>query len=127
MINDFKLSDNFHLTEFECTHSKHRHVQVDSKLVEKLEKLREKLGNKRILINSAYRCKERNKQVGGALNSQHLKGKAVDISLRNQDLDIEDIAKLAKEVGFKGIGLYNTFIHVDVRDSNSVVIWDNRK
>lgn len=33
-----------------------------------------------IRINSGYRCKELNKEVGGVANSQHMKGQAVDIT-----------------------------------------------
>lgn len=35
---------------------------------------------KPIIVNSGYRCKELNKAVGGVLNSQHLNGKAADIT-----------------------------------------------
>ena len=113
-INDFQLSENFNLQEFECTHPDHRHVQVDSELVEKLQELRERLGLP-MIINSGYRCPERNEQVGGAKNSQHLFGKAADISLHNQEMDSQNIASLARSIGFNGIGLYNNFIHLDVR------------
>lgn len=125
MINDFQLSENFNLTEFECTHPEHRHVQVDTELVNKLQKLRNRLGLP-MKINSAYRCTERNKQVGGAAKSQHLLGKAVDISLHNQKLDIKTIADMAQKIGFKGIGLYDTFIHLDVRNNDYVTKWDKR-
>ena len=122
-MNDFKISKNFNLKEFECTHPDHHHVQVDENLVDKLQKLREALGVP-LIINSAYRCPERNKQVGGAKNSQHLLGNAVDISLRTIDLPIDDLEKLADSLGFDGIGKYNTFIHLDVRGYKAR--WDNR-
>lgn len=124
-INDFQLTDDFNLSEFECTHPEHRHVQVDTELVKKLQELRYRLGIP-MVINSGYRCPERNKQVGGADRSQHLLGKAADISLHNQKLDIETIADIAKKIGFKGIGLYDTFIHLDVRDNDYVTGWDER-
>lgn len=44
-----------------------------------LEPLRVKYA-KPIMINSGYRCKRLNNAVGGAKNSQHLTGKAADIS-----------------------------------------------
>ena len=124
-INDFQLTNNFNLSEFECTHPEHRHVQVDTELVDKLQKLRKRLGLP-MVINSDYRCPERNKQVGGADRSQHLLGKAVDISLDNQKLNIETISDMAKKIGFKGIGLYDTFIHLDVRNNDYVTKWDKR-
>lgn len=124
MINDFQLTKNFNLQEFECTHPEHHHVMIDAELVEKLQKLRERLGLP-VIINSPYRCPERNKQVGGADDSYHMKGMAVDIGLHNQILDIETIANLAVKIGFRGIGLYDIFIHLDVRPGE-VVKWDKR-
>ena len=48
-------------------------------LVEKvLDPLREKWG-KPIVVTSGYRCPALNKAIGGATNSQHTKGEAVDI------------------------------------------------
>lgn len=124
-VNNFKLSNNFNLKEFECTHADHRHVRVDERLVEKLQRLRDELGRP-IIINSAYRCPERNRQVGGASESQHLFGRAVDIALGNQNLTGLEIAELAEDLGFTGIGLYKNFIHLDVRPSKVVARWDNR-
>lgn len=54
-------------------------------LVEKLlDPLRSKVG--RIKINSAYRDVQYNKIVGGAINSQHTKGQAVDFVTLDYDL-----------------------------------------
>lgn len=113
-MNNFQLTENFNLQEFECTGHNHRHVMIDEGLVEKLQQLRDRLG-KPLKINSAYRCPQRNQQVGGAENSQHLKGKAVDVNIMNLDCDIDEIKRMAIEIGFTGIGLYNSFIHLDVR------------
>jgi len=124
-MNNFKLSNNFNMREFECTHPEHRHVRIDEALVDKLQRLRDELGRP-MIINSAYRCPQRNAQVGGATKSQHLYGRAVDISLHNQNLTGSEIAELAVDIGFKGIGLYNSFIHLDTRISPQVVRWDGR-
>lgn len=43
-----------------------------------LDPLREKWG-KPIIVTSGYRCPALNKAIGGATNSQHTKGEAVDI------------------------------------------------
>ena len=43
-----------------------------------LEPAREEYG-KAMIISSGYRCEELNRAVGGAKNSQHLKGLAADI------------------------------------------------
>lgn len=122
-MNNFKISKNFNLQEFECTDPNHRHVMIDDELVEKLQVLRERLG-KPLTINSAYRCPKRNKDVGGASNSQHMYGKAADVSIHNISMPIEKLRDLAEEIGFDGIGLYNSFIHLDVRGYKAR--WDNR-
>lgn len=113
-MNDIQISKNFKLSEFECTHPDHNHVQVDEVLLEKLQKLRDYLGVP-LIINSAYRCDERNRQVGGSRNSLHKEGKAVDISLRTIPIGINELEELAEEIGFDGIGKYYTFIHLDTR------------
>lgn len=126
MINNFQITENFNLQEFECTHPEHRHVQVDTRLVNLLQKLRTKLGLP-IWIQSGYRCPERNKEVGGADNSQHLFGRAADISLTNMSKSSGEVANIAKGIGFTGIGLYNLFLHLDVRKVETPVIWDRRE
>ena len=55
-------------------------------LVDKiLDPLREKVGA--IRVNSGYRTPAHNKQIGGATNSQHCKGEAVDIFPLEKDID----------------------------------------
>lgn len=49
-----------------------------------LDPLREAYGNP-IIVNSGYRCPELNRVVGGARNSQHTKGEAVDITVGSRD------------------------------------------
>lgn len=73
-------------------------------------------------INSAYRDKAHNVKVGGSPNSQHLLGTAFDISIKDKKMGRE-LEKIAKEVGFTGIGRYSTFIHIDMRPSNRLHEW----
>lgn len=56
-----------------------------NRLADYLDKIREKLG-KPILVNSGFRCPMLNKAVGGAANSQHLKGLAADIVCSDMDM-----------------------------------------
>ena len=49
-----------------------------------LDPLREAYGNP-IIVNSGYRCPELNRAVGGARNSQHTKGEAVDITVGSRE------------------------------------------
>lgn len=48
-----------------------------------LEPLRQHVGEP-VIISSGYRCPDLNKLVGGAANSQHMKGEACDILSLNQ-------------------------------------------
>ena len=129
-MNDIYISDNFKLSEFESPDTKE--IKINEELVDKLEQLRKKVNDKSdiddeigLIINSAYRTPEHNKSVGGVDNSQHLKGDAADVSLNNLPYDADSMEGIAEEIGFNGIGKYNTFIHLDVRD-NGQARWDNR-
>ena len=126
-MNDIQISKNFNLKEFQCKGT--GQVKIHEKLLELLQELRDTL-EQPIIINSGYRSKEHNKKVGGAKRSQHLEGTAVDISLRNLDMNAKDLASrvqlIADDLGIGrnnlGLGYANTFLHVDVRgliDENS--------
>lgn len=115
-----KLTNNFSLSEFECKCGCKMPAFVKEnvkELAENLQVLRDVVG--RIDLTNAYRCKEHNADVGGAANSQHIKGKAADI--KSNTLSPSEIASitddLMKSEKFKlgGIGIYNTFTHVDIR------------
>lgn len=51
---------------------------IDDLVTNVLDRLRSEWGRP-IIVTSGYRCKELNAAVGGARNSQHLKGQAADI------------------------------------------------
>ena len=119
-MNNIKISKNFNLKEFECKGN--GEVKLHSKLLELLQSVRDEF-DKPIKINSGYRSKEHNERVGGAKRSQHLRGTAVDISIRNLDFTDRKVAtvvrQLADEIGIGrdnlGIGYGGTFLHIDVR------------
>jgi uncharacterized protein YcbK (DUF882 family) len=79
-----------------------------------------------IIINSAYRTVTYNKTVGGAKNSQHLLGRALDLQ-PPKGVSVESfhshIRVRAIELGVWGLGKYPTFVHVDIRPSDRLVIW----
>ena len=87
------------------------------------EKLRGKFGSVR--VNSAYRSEAYNKAVGGAKASQHYKNTANDLrAAKGTPKEWAAYLRELREAGeFKGgIGIYNTFIHVDTRGTN--VDWE---
>lgn len=83
----------------------------------RIDNLRVHMGEP-IHIVSATRCPDHNEEVGGAIHSQHLKGCAFDISVRGNGQSASYEARLlwtAGYLGFGGIGIYRTFLHVDTR------------
>ena len=116
------LSKNFKVSEFKCNDGSDT-VLISDKLVDLLQKIRDHFGVA-VTINSGYRTSTYNKKVGGVSNSQHVKGTAADIVVKGVDpLTVAQYAEyLMPNSG--GIGVYQTFTHVDVRTSRSR--WDNR-
>ena len=109
------IRTNFRVIEFACKDGSDQ-LYVDSELVEKLQIIRNYF-NRPVVINSGYRNEDWNRKVGGSPNSQHMKGKAADIYVSGKSP--KEVAEFAKKIGFRGVGLYDTFVHVDTRDKPS--------
>lgn len=114
---NLQLSKNFKVKEFACKDGSDP-VFISPELVEVLQKIRNHFG-KPVNINSAYRTPAHNKKEGGASYSQHLYGTAVDI--RVTGVTPKQVAQYAETLlsGRGGIGIYNNFTHVDVRETKS--------
>ena len=127
-----KLTENFSMDEFECKcgcvmpEFVKKNVQ---ELADNLQVLRNVVG--RLDPTNGYRCKDHNADVGGSVNSQHLKGKAADI--KSSDINPEDMAAIVDDLmkceSFElgGIGIYNTFTHVDIRGTRARWSKTNKK
>ena len=75
----------------------------------------EQLADSTFTINSAIRSPEVNAAVGGARNSQHLAGSAVDIDVRGMPTEQRvALIRQAREAGFGGVGVYENSLHFDV-------------
>lgn len=95
---------------------------VSNELISMLDVARKKYG-KSISINSGYRTHNHNAKAGGTPNSSHLKGLAADIKCVNST-DRFKLEGILREVGFKRIGIGETFIHVDIdKDKSQKVLW----
>lgn len=95
-------------------------------LAEVFEIIRAMAGDVPITVLSAYRSYLHNRKVGGARNSQHLYGRALDLKppegyTVNEFYDL--IKTASRMTNIRGIGKYKTFIHVDIRPSNKVAFW----
>lgn len=105
----------FRVKEFACKDGSPV-VFIDEHLVTILDILRSEIG-KPIIITSGYRTPTRNKEVGGAKYSYHMRGMAADI--RADGITPKELAnKLNKIVPDEcGIIVYKSWVHFDVRTS----------
>ncbi len=120
-----QLTKNFHRKEFDCkdgTKVPEKYKVNLIKLATNLQVLRDDL-EAPMIINSGYRTEPYNKRVGGAPASQHLIATAGDISQKKETpLQLyKRIERLIKEGKMHngGLGLYDTFVHYDVRQTPS--------
>lgn len=116
-----KLTENFTLPEFASNDGAWFPEDVKlnlAKLAENLQVLRDHFG-KPVIINSGYRSQEHNEKIGGAKNSYHVKGMAADIRIEGLSPRMihGQISMLidAGKMDQGGLGLYDTFVHYDVR------------
>lgn len=113
---DAKLSPNFSLSEFRPGRGSWEYIRISPDLVRVLEEIRARAGGP-VVITSAYRPSEYNREVGGESNSTHIDGLAADIYVER--LSTEQLRAICEQViGQRGgVGYYPKagFIHVDVR------------
>ena len=106
-----KLTKNFSLEEMYRSDTAQR-CGIDNKpqteevvenlralCTEVLQPLRDPLG-KPVVVSSGYRCKDLNRKVGGVENSQHLKGEAADIKVRDREELIDVMRYIMDETDF---------------------------
>lgn len=81
-------------------------------IVHCLQPIRDKLG-KPMIITSGYRNSQVNKLVGGASNSQHTKGQAVDFNV--QGMPVSRVIEYIKTMDIEYdqlINEYNSWVHI---------------
>jgi len=135
-----KVSKNFDSEEFECrgcqdgkmpiycSHGYEPLCNVDAPSIQMLQALRDHVSGDAgydvpLVIHSACRCEGHNRHVGGAKNSFHLgtehrQSKAFDVRIP-EHLSGPELAIMAEKVGFTGIGIYQTFVHMDTRQGKA--------
>ncbi|MHA7901210.1 MAG: D-Ala-D-Ala carboxypeptidase family metallohydrolase [Henriciella sp.] len=79
--------------------------------LDRLQALRDEVAEP-LHVCSGHRCAQWNAFIGGAARSRH-KQIAVDLSLYG--LDRHAVLRAARKHGFRGIGLAQSFIHLDRR------------
>lgn len=84
-------------------------------------------------VTSTYRTPAHNAASGGATNSQHLYGKAIDAqwvynnafwveAFRNEMKCRGPLYDILQGLGINGLGFYDTFLHID--DRETFAAWD---
>ena len=109
---------HFDISEFRCRETGEN--DMDESFIHMLDELRERCGFS-FAITSGYlsvkHTAERSKEKGGT----HTLGIAVDIAVSNGEQRMK-IVREALEMGFGGIGVARTFVHVDMR-ATTPVMW----
>jgi zinc D-Ala-D-Ala carboxypeptidase len=119
-----QLTKHFSLAELGCRCGCGR-ADMTPALLSSLEALREAVGRP-LSITSGFRCRRHNAEESGAKSSRHLSGEAVDIRAYFPQEKFELVAAAIK-LGFKGIGVSETFVHLDVRSGTGVIFLYGKK
>ena len=111
---------NFSPAEIACRGT--GQIKLHPEALDRLQALRDRLG-KPLIVRSAYRSPEHNRNIGGAPRSKHMDGTAFDIAMANHDPVAFEAA--AREVGFLGFGFYprSGFMHIDLGPAR---VWGDR-
>ncbi len=134
------VTDHFTVEEFRC------HDGTDypaewvadrlTPLCQQLEVIRAELGGVPATILSGYRTPAHNAALrdadgsgtGVAKNSQHLYGRAADVVFKGISPADAHAAVLrlvaAGKIQIGGLGLYQTWIHVDIREGDHLARWN---
>jgi len=111
------IAQHFDRVNFEC-HCGCGYDDVDPRVVRIVEDVRMHF-NSPTVINSGCRCLAWNRKQGSKDTSQHVMGKAADIAVKGvAPKDVADYLE-SKEGFIGGLGRYNNFTHVDVRNKNA--------
>jgi len=96
-----------------CRHG--NKLKIQPELLEALDKIEREM-QKELLYTSGYRCDVCNELAGGAKDSAHLRGLAVDIAVETS-LDRYSLLDVLFTSNVRRIGIYQSHIHIDVDNS----------
>ena len=108
----------FSMEEFDCQETGEN--QMSEEFIHKLDELREKCGFA-FKITRGYRSTDHSIEAKKARPGRHTEGIAADIAVSN-GFERMNIVHEALKMGFSGIGVAKSFVHVDVR-TDTPVMW----
>ena len=122
------LSEHFTLEEL--THTDHREfdntpneneLQNLTRLATFLEEVKKVLGDKPVMVNSAFRCKQVNDAVGSKDSSQHRIGCAADLRIPGMTPDEVVKAVIASGIGYDQIiREFDRWTHISVPNTKEM-------
>lgn len=120
------ITKHFHIDEIKCRCGCEL-ADIDPEFMSRVQLLRD-IYKKPMRVNSAVRCVEHNRKVGGARGSYHISDKASGRVCRAVDIHIEDSVMRHKFIRialglFHGVGIYHNFVHVDGRERDKMSCW----
>ena len=106
---------NFKLSEFNCKCCGKNEMQQI--MLDRLQALRDIWGNP-MIVSSGYRCEAHNKKIGGAKNSAHKLGMAVDISDPDGELYLFCSEEILEKVDLYKEADTNGWVHIQCRPTS---------
>jgi len=125
------VTEHFLWADFACKHcGEIPSEEVIRNTARFAEAIRARLGGQPMTINSGYRCPVHNARVGGASDSMHLRGWAIDITVKHltpRQVQARLRPLLGKMINGTGplgaLGSYRGFSHLD-RRTNGPAEWN---
>jgi len=107
----------FHESEFRCRETGENRMKPE--FITMLDELRERCGFS-FTVTSGFRSVEHTAERSKTKGGTHTQGIAADIAVANGEQRMK-IVREALDMGFGGIGVARTFVHVDMRTTTPVM------
>ena len=108
---------HFNISEFRCRET--QQCEMKPEFIHMLDELRERC-NFPFAITSGYRATTHSIEIRKSHPGTHTEGIAADIAVANGHERML-IVKEALHMGFSGIGVAKSFVHVDIRTTTPVM------
>lgn len=108
----------FKTSDFDCQETGEN--EMDPEFIRKVDELRSALGRP-LIVTSGYRSPTHSLEAKKEKPGTHAQGIACDIKVSN-GAERRALVKQAFYLGFTGIGVAKTFVHVDTR-TTTPVLW----